>query len=100
MLERGASVAEKYTDRIKTYCEEAGIEIPPGFFRHPASRYVAIQKDLTPPRLVAKTWFNQEDLVYYLVHFGVGRRYKLLDFKERQELLYAGGNSIECGDAF
>jgi hypothetical protein len=93
-------VAEKYTDRIKAYCEEHGVEIPPGFFRHPASRYVAIHTDPTPPRLVAKTWFNQKDLVYYLTHLGQGREYRLLDFKDRQELHYAGGRSLSHGDPF
>jgi hypothetical protein len=93
-------VAEKYTDRVKAYCEAHGVEIPPGFFRHPASRYVAIHMDPTPPRLVAKTWFSQEDLVYYLTHLGQGKGYRLLDFKDRQELHYAGGNSLSRGDAF
>ena len=93
-------MAEKYTDRIKAYCEEHGVEIPPGFFRHPASRYVAIHTDPAQPRLVARTWFNQEDLVYYLSHFGQGKEHRLLDFKDRQELHFAGGNRLSRGDAF
>jgi hypothetical protein len=93
-------VAEKYSDRIKHYCEEHGVEIPVGFFRHPASRYVAIRTDLMPPRLVAKTWFNQDDLVYYLAHLCLREGYRLLDFKDRQELHYDGGNSLRHGSAF
>lgn len=87
-------MAERYTDKIKEYCEKAGVEVPSGFYRHPASRYAAIDIEALPPRLIAKTWFKQEDVVYYLTHLAVGRRLKLLDFKERQELRYNGGGKL------
>ena len=47
-----------------------------------------------------ETWFNQEDLVYYLAHRGQRKGYRLLDFKDRQELHYAGDSSLKRGDAF
>lgn len=91
---------ERYTDRIKSYCEAEGIEIPSGFFRHPASRYVAIEIGGQPPRLVAKTWFKKEDLVYYLDHLAPGRTFRLLDFKERQELNFCNGQLFRRAGTF
>lgn len=41
---------------------------------------------VTPPKLVAKTWFNQEDLVYYLQNLAADKVVRILDFKELQEL--------------
>jgi hypothetical protein len=93
-------MAERYTDRIKLYCDENGIEIPPGFFRHPASRYVAVDVGCEPPRLVATTWFKQDDVVYYATRLATDRRLKFLDFKERRELRLAGGRNFERGDSF
>ena len=83
-------MAERYTEKIKEYCETHGIEIPHGFYRHPASRYVAVDQDATPPQLVAKTWFTQEDVVYYLTHLAQRKRLTVLDFKERRELRFNG----------
>ena len=46
---------EGYKARIQSYCEEAGIEVPVGFGRHAAGRYVAIDDESSPPKLVATT---------------------------------------------
>jgi hypothetical protein len=55
---------ERYVDRIRRYCEANGIAIPIGF-RDAAQRYAVI--DLSgPPKLIARTWFNQADVVYYI----------------------------------
>ena len=93
-------MAEKYTDRIKEHCEATGIEIPAGFYRHSASRYVAIDMEPTPPKLVAKTWFNQEDVVYFLKNLAAGKQIKILDFKERQVLLLESGERLKRGNEF
>lgn len=79
---------ERYTDRIKAYCESQGIAIPSGFFRHPASRYAAIDVSTDPPRLVAKTWFTLEDVLYYLEHLAGERKLKVMDFQSGQLLEY------------
>lgn len=93
-------MAEKYTDRIKEYCEANGIEIPVGFYRHSASRYVAIDIEPTPPKLVAKTWFNQEDVVYFLKNFAAGKKMRILDFKERQELSFETSERLKRSNEF
>ena len=93
-------MAERYTEKIREYCESRGIEIPPGFYRHPASRYAAVDQDATPPKLLAKTWFKQEDVVYYLTHLAHGKRLTLLDFKERHELRFNGKETLEHASEF
>lgn len=85
---------ESYTDRIKEYCEQTGIEIPAGFYRHSASRYAVIDIGATPPRLIAKTWFKQEDVVYYIKNLSQNANLRILDFKERQELRYHSGEKL------
>ncbi len=89
---------ERYTDRIKAYCETQGVEIPSGFFRHPASRYAAIDVGSHPPRLVAKTWFNQEDMIYYLENLAVGKVLRLFDFKDGQELQFRDGRLLKVSE--
>ncbi len=84
-------MAQRYTDRIKAYCSSKGIEIPSGFLRHPASQYAAIDMGSHPPRLVARTWFNQEDIIYYLEHLAGERRLQIIDFKAGQFLDYREG---------
>ena len=91
-------MTEKYTDRIKEYCDASNVEIPSGFYRHSASRYVAIDMEATPPKLIAKTWFNQEDVVYFLKNLAAGKQMKILDFKERQELLFESGERLKRGN--
>jgi len=92
---------QKYTKEIELFCEERGIQIPTGFYRHPASRYVAVNQSASPPKLVAKTWFNSTDMVYYLKNVVEHEAtLKLLDFKERTELRYEGGARLSKGAAF
>lgn len=93
-------MAEKYTDRIKDYCAKSGVEIPLGFFRRAASRYVAIDTECSPPKLVAKSWFKQEDVVYYLKNLAAGKHMRILDFKDRQELTFDGGEKLNRGNEF
>jgi hypothetical protein len=93
-------MAERYTDRIKTYCDANGIAIPAGFYRHSASRYVAVDYGYRPARLVAKTWFKQEDMIYYATHLAAGKTLRFLDFKERRELRFNEGHELEQGESF
>jgi hypothetical protein len=93
-------MAEKFTDRIKEYCESSGVEIPAGFYRHPASRYVVIDMEVTPPKLVAKTWFNQEDVMYYLLNLASDKVVRILDFKDRQELTVENSKTLKRGASF
>jgi hypothetical protein len=93
-------MAEKFTDRIKEYCESTGVEIPAGFYRHPASRYAVIETGVTPPKLVAKTWFNQEDVVYYLQNLATDKVVRILDFKCRQELNVESSKTLTRGPSF
>jgi len=90
----GDAVPERYTDKIKEYCEQTGIEIPAGFYRHPANRYAAVDISASPPRLIAKTWFKQEDVVYYATHLAQNVKLRFLDFKERQELRYSNDGKL------
>jgi hypothetical protein len=67
-FENDYQVAVKYTGRINSYCDAQGIGIPRVFYRHPAAQYAITYTDCTPPRLVARTWFKQTDVVYYWSH--------------------------------
>ena len=93
-------MAEPYKNRIEEFCKDAGIQIPPGFYRHFASRYAAVDMESTPPKLVAKTWFNQEDVAYYLNSLSAERSVRVLDFKDRYELLFNGSASFARGSEF
>ena len=93
-------MAEKYQDRIKAYCAANSIDIPSGFNRHPASRYAAIDLEAIPPKLIARTWFKQEDVVYYLKNLAAGKTMRVLDFKEGEELLFEGGERLTRGAPF
>lgn len=93
-------MAEKFTDRIKQYCESSGVDIPAGFYRHPASRYAVIDTGVTPPKLVAKTWFKQEDVVYYLRNLAADKVVRILDFKDRRELSVENGKTLKHGASF
>lgn len=75
-----------YRTRIEHYCQTHGITIPIGFYRHSASRYAAIDLGHDPPKLIATTWFKQEDLLYYLSQ-NQERNYQLLDFKNNCGLI-------------
>lgn len=91
---------EKYTDRIKDHCESSGIEIPTGFYRHPASRYAVIDLGVVPAKLVARTWSKQEDVVYYLQHLAAETLVRVLDFKDRQELSLENNKALKRGAPF
>lgn len=90
-------MSRTYSDRIRRYCEAHGIEVPPGFHRHPASPYVAIDGGRTPPKLVATTWFKQADLLYYVERHPHPETLRLIDFREGAELRYAGRGRLERG---
>ena len=83
-------MAERYSDRIRQHCERRGIAIPVGFERHPASRYAIVELG-QPARLVARTWFKVEDLIYYLDRAADVPR-QILDFK-REVVLERDGKS-------
>jgi hypothetical protein len=53
-----------------------------------------------PPKLVATSWFKQEDMVYYLVNLAPGKSYRLLDFKEGRELALRGESRLEALGGF
>jgi hypothetical protein len=62
------------------------------------SRYVIIRTHLSPPKLIAKTWFKRADVVYYIEHFlapelgeALPQSIRILDFQEGEELAYRGG---------
>lgn len=93
-------MTEPYQSRIEAYCLEAGISIPSGFYRHSASRFAAIDMESAPPKLVAKTWFKREDAAYYLTNLAAGRRMRVLDFKERRELVINDSGSFATGSEF
>ncbi|MGE0557633.1 MAG: hypothetical protein AB7O69_05090 [Burkholderiales bacterium] len=90
----------KYSDRIKAWCAECGIEIPPGFHRHPASRYVAIDEGRQPARLVATTWFKQQDMAYYATRIAAGSTLRFLDFKSRKVLHLVEGRLVDTEESF
>lgn len=92
-------MAEKYSVLIKVWCEARGIEIPPGFYRHPASRYAAIDEGVQPARLVAKTWFKQEDVIYYATRIAADSRLRFLDFKAGRVLRLQGDRLVETEEA-
>ena len=91
-------MAEKYRPMIRKYCEANGISVPIGFSRGNVNRYAVIQLT-TPPKLVARTWFKQEDVVYFLEHLVDDTPLQILDFKELQVLSYEDGKRLKrvCG---
>lgn len=91
---------ERYKARIEDYCKSQGIEIPVGFGRHSAERYVAVDLDADPPKLVAATWPNEAEAVQYLLTLAADRRTRMLDFKERRELSFNGKSSLLKGGSF
>jgi hypothetical protein len=93
-------MANHYQDRIEEYCKAHGVDIPVGFYRHAGSRYAAIDMDSNPPKLIARRWFKHEDVVYYLRNLAPGKRMRILDFKDRVELLYDGGSRLQRGHPF
>ena len=84
----------KYNLLIESYCGSRGIEVPVGFGRSTANRYAVIQLDSDPPKLVALTWFNKEDVVHFLRNLWENRPVRILDFKEGVELVDEGGKRL------
>jgi hypothetical protein len=92
----------KYKRLIEVYCAQNGVSVPAGFARHTASRYAIIRTDLTPPKLIAKTWYKIADLHYYIERFlqpelgdALARSIRILDFREGEELAYNGGKRLD-----
>jgi hypothetical protein len=80
-------------DKILKYCEARGITIPIGF-RRGANRYAIIELT-NPPKLVARTWFNQVDVVYFLNRHANETPLRILDFKTMEELAFTGGKRLK-----
>ena len=93
-------MAEKFTKQIEKFCNQEGVIIPPGFYRHTANRYAAIDFGTEPKKLIAKTWFNKEDVVYYINNMVSGKNLRILDFKEKQDLVLSEGGKLIRGKAF
>jgi len=72
-----------------------GISIPPGFRRHTASRFVIIVEQINGWKLIAKTWFSVQDLLYYIEHNLDDRSYRIFDFKEMYELKVRDSRSTQ-----
>jgi hypothetical protein len=90
-------MATPYKKRILDYCAVHEITVPPGFGRNTPSRYAIIRLDITPNKLVAKTWFKIADVVYYLENIltpelgnNVSQSIRILDFQENQQLEWNG----------
>lgn len=95
-------MASKYKRLIGDYCVQQGIAVPPGFARNTPRRYAIIRTHLTPPKLIAMTWFKTADVHYYIEHFlqpelggALPQSIRILDFQERQELAYLGDKRLE-----
>jgi hypothetical protein len=92
----------KYERLIGDYCERRGVAVPAGFARLTPSRYAIIRTHLTPPKLIAKTWFKTADVHYYIEHFlqpelgdALPKSIRILDFQEGEELAYTGGKRLD-----
>ena len=90
---------QRYRRGIEAFCRSQGIVIPQSFYRHAASRYVAIDLAASPPRLVANTWFNLEALAYFLQNQPDAGRMRVLDFHDRREMNY-DGDMLRRGEPF
>lgn len=93
--------------RIEAYCKEHGVQISCGFGRNAPSRYAVIRRDSGIPKLVAKTWFNHEDVAYYVQNTLIpelGSDFHLsvdiLDFKDGKRLEFTGSNRLHVDERF
>ncbi len=91
----------KYTKLIEDYCKKQGFVVPSGFNRRAASPLAVVMTDVTPPKLVARTWFNKEDVVYFLENIvmaesdvGAEPPVRVFDFKAHVELEYTGSKRL------
>jgi hypothetical protein len=88
----------KYTKLIAEYCAQRGYTVPAGFFRRSASHLCVVRMDVSPPKLVATTWFKREDVVYYAEHNTPKEsapRLRIFDFKTNEELEHTGGKALK-----
>lgn len=89
---------------IEAYCASNGINVPPGFSRHSASRYAIVRRDISPPKLIAVTWFKQEDLIYHIENSLAEEiecfsdAIEIFDFKAGTRLIYSGSNRLTSGE--
>ena len=95
-------MASKNRRLIEDYCTRHKISMPPGFAQGTPQRYAIIRTHLTPPKLIAKTWFNVADVIYYIEHFmlpelgdTLSQSIRILDFKDGEELAYTGGKRLD-----
>ena len=95
-------MAFKYRALIESYCTRHGIDVPPGFARNTPSRYAIIRTHLTPPKLIATTWFKTADVIYYIEHFlqpelgdALAQSIRILDFQDCEELAYTGSKRLD-----
>ncbi|MFN0163202.1 MAG: hypothetical protein ACKVQQ_18400 [Burkholderiales bacterium] len=84
--------------RILDYCAAQGVEVPAGFHRNPPSRYAIIDFSGAAPKLIARTWFEAEDVVHYLGQYEAGRPYRIIDFENRRELCLNAGKLESAGE--
>jgi hypothetical protein len=90
-------MAKRYQGLIELYCALRSVAVPPGFGRNAPGRYAIIRTDFSPPKLVATTWRKVADVVYYIERFlvpelgdSISQSVRILDFRERRELVYVG----------
>ena len=100
-------MAGKYTRLISDYCAARGVTVPPVFARGAAQRYAIIRTHLSPPKLIARTWFSAEDVHYYIEHFllpelddHLSESIQVLDFKDNEVLTYNGGKRLHHSGPF
>lgn len=96
-------MSQTYKKLILDYCAQRSIFVPVGFGRNTPSRYAVVRTDQEPPKLVATTWFKQEDVAYYFEHFlvpqigsEVASTLPVLDFKDGRKLRFAGSTRLEA----
>ena len=97
----------KYKRLIGDYCVRSGIAVPPGFVRNTPSRYAIIRTHLSPPKLIAQTWFKTADVIYYIENFllpelggQLSQSIRVLDFQDGEELSYTGGKQFAKAGTF
>ena len=83
------------TQKIQEFCTSHDIQIPPGFKRHAPSRYAVIVINDDARKLIAKTWFTVEDLVYYVEHNLKDREHRVFDFEQMNEIRIKDSRSTE-----
>ena len=82
------------TKKIERFCEAEDITIPSGFYRHSPSRYVVIVNTGSNWKLIAKTWFSVQDLVYYIDNNLNDREFRMFDFQTSRELTRRDKRSV------